>query len=154
MDGGGIDKEHCFVVEARMALPNEYFAGRTGSRFLTALRDEKRILGVRCPSCGKTFVPPRETCERCWSKIGENWVEVGKEGEIVAHTVVRYEDRHLPKKPPYILALIRLKGADTPFPHIVEGVDPACVFPGMAVRAVFARVPVNTLMAIDHFGPL
>lgn len=152
MDGGG--REHCFVVEAGMALPNEYFAGRTGSRFLTALRDEKRILGVRCPSCGKTFVPPRETCERCWSKLDGNWVEVGREGEIVTHTVVRYEDRHLPKKPPYILALIRLKGADTPFPHIVEGVDPACVRPGMAVRAVFARTPVNTLMGIDHFAPL
>ena len=64
MDSG---REDCFVVEGKLALPYQYFAGRTGSRFLTALQKENKIQGVRCPTCDKVFVPPRSTCERCSS---------------------------------------------------------------------------------------
>ena len=47
-----------FVVEGRLALPYQYFAGKTGSRFITTIRDQKTIMGLRCDSCGKVFVPP------------------------------------------------------------------------------------------------
>ncbi|HPO16284.1 MAG TPA: hypothetical protein PLI09_22805, partial [Candidatus Hydrogenedentes bacterium] len=54
---------HAFVIEGKMALPYQYFAGAVGSKFIVALRDEKKILGVRCEHCNKTWVPPRQTCE-------------------------------------------------------------------------------------------
>ena len=31
-----IDKGDCFVVEGKLALPYTYFAGRVGSKFITA----------------------------------------------------------------------------------------------------------------------
>jgi uncharacterized OB-fold protein len=65
----GSTKEDCFVMDGKLALPYQYFAGRTGSRFLISLRDEKKIKGVRCQRCDKVFVPPRSTCERCFCDI-------------------------------------------------------------------------------------
>ncbi|MCD6569920.1 MAG: Zn-ribbon domain-containing OB-fold protein [Deltaproteobacteria bacterium] len=144
----------CFVQEGKMALPNQYFAGRVGSRFIIALRDKKKILGVKCDKCNKVFVPPREYCERCMSRLDENWVELSNEGVITNYTVVHYNDKHLPRKAPYILALIKLDGADTPFPHIVEDLDPGKVTIGMKVKAVFAKETTNTIMDLDHFEPV
>jgi uncharacterized OB-fold protein len=148
------DKRNCFVLEGKMALPNQYFAGRLGSRFIIALRDKKKITGVRCEKCGKTFIPPREYCEHCWTNISENWVDLGCEGKLVNYTVIRYGDRHLPRKAPYILGQIRLTGADTPLTHIVEGVDPKDVRVGMKLKAVFAEKSTNTILDLDHFEPV
>ena len=58
----GFDTTHCFMVEGKLALPYSYFAGRVGSKFLTTIRDEQKILGIRCSKCKKVFVPPRQTC--------------------------------------------------------------------------------------------
>lgn len=151
---GEKDHRHCFVLEAAMALPNQYFAGRVGSKFIVSLRDDRKILGVRCPKCEKTFVPPREYCEACWSKLDGNWVELGDAGEVVCFTVVRYWDRHIPKKPPYVLALIKLDGADTPLAHIVENIGPGGLNAGARVKAVFSKETTNTIMDIDHFEPV
>jgi uncharacterized OB-fold protein len=144
----------CKVMTGKMALPNQYFAGRVGSTFIIALRDEHKILGVRCEKCNKVFVPPREYCEKCLSKLDESWVECSNEGVITNFTVVNYNDKHLPRRAPYILALIKVDGADTPFPHIVEGIDAEDVKVGMKVKAVFAEETTNTIRDLDHFEPL
>ncbi len=148
------DTTNCFVFEGKMALPNQYFVGRLGSKFIIALRDKKKIMGLKCPKCKKTFVPPREYCHFCQTKIDENWVELGNEGVLVNYAVVRYLGKHLPKKVPYILGQIKLKGADTPLTHIVEGVDIKDVRIGMKLKAVFAPKTTNTLMDLDHFEPV
>ncbi|MBN2179876.1 MAG: Zn-ribbon domain-containing OB-fold protein [Deltaproteobacteria bacterium] len=144
----------CKVMTGKMALPNQYFAGRVGSKFIIALRDEHKILGVRCEKCNKVFVPPREYCEKCLSKLDESWVELSNEGVITNYTVVNYNDKHLPRRAPYILALVKVDGADTPFPHIVEGIDVEDVKVGMKVKAVFAEETTNTIRDLDHFEPL
>jgi uncharacterized OB-fold protein len=145
------DREDSFVVEGKLALPYQYFAGRTGSRFLIALRDEKKIMGLRCEKCDRTFIPPRSTCERCLSDISENWVELKDTGTVTGFTVVRYAEPHQPAEPPYILALIKLDGADTPIPHIIEGIRISEVKAGLRVKAAFAKRSMCTIMDIDHF---
>jgi uncharacterized OB-fold protein/acyl dehydratase len=147
-------KEDCFVVEGKLALPYQYFAGRTGSRFLIALRDEKKIKGLRCEKCKKVFVPPRSTCERCFSDISENWVELKDTGTVTGFTVVRYAEPHQPAKAPYILALIKLDGADTAIPHIVKSIPISQMRVGLRVKAVFAKKTTSTIMDIDHFRPV
>ncbi|MEN6473983.1 MAG: Zn-ribbon domain-containing OB-fold protein [Syntrophaceae bacterium] len=146
--------DECFVQEGKMSLPNQYFAGRVGSKFIIALRDEKKILGVRCPECGLVYCPPREYCDKDLTKLDENWVDLSSEGVITNFTVVNYNDKHLPRKAPFVLALIKVDGADTPLGHIVEGIDPALVQIGMRVKAVFADQTTNTIRDIDHFEPL
>lgn len=148
------DTKDCYVVEGKLALPYTYFAGRVGSTFLTTLRDGHKIMGVRCNTCDKVFVPPRQTCEQCLEDIRDNWVDLPGTGEVVNFTVVRYADGHLPKKPPYVLALIRLDGADTPMAHIVEGIAPEAVNIGLRVQAIYAEQSTGTILDIDHFAPV
>jgi uncharacterized OB-fold protein len=147
------DYDYSFVIDGKLALPYQYFAGRTGSKFLIALRDEKKIQGVRCDQCGKVFVPPRSACERCRIDISNNWVEVGPMGTVTGFTVVRYKEPHQPLEPPYIQALIQLDRADTPLVHIVRGVGPSQMRVGLRVRPVFARKATNTILDVDHFRP-
>ncbi len=147
------DTKDCFVVEGKLALPYTYFAGRVGSRFLTTIRDEKKIMGIKCEKCSKVFVPPRQICDVCMEDIRENWVDVQNTGEVTNFTVIRYEDKHLPKKAPYVLATIRLDGADTSLVHIVEGIDLKEAKIGMKVQAVFAEETTSTILDIDHFAP-
>ena len=144
---------HCYVMDGKLALPYQYFAGKVGSKFIISLRDKKQILGVKCKKCNKVFVPPRQTCERCFEDLSNSWVELADTGEVTNFTVVRYADGHLPRKPPYLLALVKLGGADTPMPHILEGVSPEKVKIGMKVKAVFAKQTTNTILDIDHFEP-
>jgi len=145
--------EDAFVVEGKLALPYQYFAGTVGSRFLTALRDECKILGQRCEKCGKVFIPPRATCERCFSDLSGAWVELGTSGMVANFTVIHYEEPHHPRKAPFVIALIKLDGADTPLAHVVAGVDPSSVAVGMLVKAVFAENRIGSIMDINHFEP-
>ena len=147
------NKEDSFTVQGKLALPYQYFAGRTGSRFLVTLRDQKKIMGVRCKKCDKVFIPPRSSCERCFTDISENWVELKNTGTVTGFTIVRYKEPHQPIKPPYILALIKLDGADTPITHIVKGVPISKMKVGLKVEAVFAKKSTATIMDIDHFRP-
>ncbi|HDP24029.1 MAG TPA: hypothetical protein ENN34_01165 [Deltaproteobacteria bacterium] len=148
------DKNDCFTLNGKLALPYSYFAGRVGSTFITTIRDQKKIMGVRCDTCNKVFIPPRQTCERCFSDIRENWVDLENTGIVTNFTVVRYDDKHLPRKAPFVLALIKLDGADTPFVHILDGIEPEKVEVGMKVEAVFAKETTNTILDIDHFAPV
>jgi uncharacterized OB-fold protein len=146
-------KDDCFVVEGKLALPYQYFAGRTGSRFIVSLRDDKKIKGVKCNKCAKVFVPPRSSCDTCFEDLTGNWVEVADTGQVTGFTIVRYAEPHQPVKPPYIQALIKLDGADTPLVHIVKGLPLSKMKVGLRVKAVFAKKTTATIMDIDHFRP-
>jgi len=155
-EGDTMESEYkdSFVIEGKLALPYQYFAGRTGSRFIKTLRDEKKIMGLRCETCNKVFAPPRSTCDICFSDISENWVELKHTGSVTGFTIIRYEEPHQPVKPPYILAMIKLDGADTPMAHIVKGVPLSKIAVGQRVQAVFAKKTTHTIMDIDHFRPI
>jgi uncharacterized OB-fold protein len=86
--------------------------------------------------------------------IRENWVELKNEGEVTNYTVVHYNDKHLPRKPPFILAMIILREADTPMVHLLEGIHPEEVKIGLKVKPIFAAQTTNTILDIDHFEPL
>ena len=145
--------EDSYVVEGKMALPYTYFAGRVGSKFITTIRDEKKIMGVKCPTCNLVYLPPRQVCDKDFTDIRDNWVDAGNTGTVSNFTVVRYDDKHLPRKAPFVLALIKLDGADTPFMHILEECKIEEVNIGMRVEAVFAKETTNTILDIDHFKP-
>ena len=148
------ERDDCFVVEGKLALPYQYFAGRTGSRFLVRLRDDRTIMGMRCQTCDKVFVPPRSTCDVCMADLTGSWVDLKNTGTITGFTIVRYKEPHQPLDPPYAVALIKLDGADTPLAHVVQSVALDKVEVGMRVEAVFAEKSCATIREIDHFRPL
>jgi len=141
-----------YEVPGKLEIPYKYYAGEFDSKFLTALRDHKKILGAKCPKCRKVFIPPRSSCEQCYGKI-EQWVELGPVGKITSFCVVRYKEPYLPAEPPYVLALIRLTGADSDLAHILGEVDPEKVKTGMKVEPVFAENRKASILDIKYFKP-
>ncbi len=72
------------LVEYRPRVRYRFSAGQAQTRFLEGLKEGK-ILGVKCPRCGRVYVPPRAYCEYCYAATSE-WVELPGTGVI--HTAV------------------------------------------------------------------
>ncbi|MEK9145226.1 MAG: zinc ribbon domain-containing protein, partial [Elusimicrobiota bacterium] len=77
--------EEALVLESRIQVPYAWAAGETLSRFLTALRDEKKILAARCASCSRVYVPPRRCCGLCLAELAD-WLEAGPRGSLLIFT--------------------------------------------------------------------
>lgn len=141
------------VYKSKINVPYHWWAGDTASKFFIGLRDEKKIYGTKCPSCGKTFLPPRKHCPLCY-KVETEWVSVSPEGEVVSYTIARAQRAALDRKVPVIFALVRLDGADTAILHYLENVNHEKVKIGMRVRAVFAEERKGRMQDISHFEPV
>ena len=121
-----------------------YFAGETASRFFAELRDNKRILGRRCPSCQRLVIPARSYCDACYVEMGD-WEPVGETGTIEAFTILTRAFPGLPE-PPLVIAFVTLDGADSAVLNFVEGVElddqdaaGAYLFDNDRVRVVFSE---------------
>lgn len=137
--------------KGQIKMPYTWSVGETGSRFLVALRDERKILANRCPQCQTVYVPPRKNCGRCFVDIGANdWLELGNEGTLTAFTVVRYAYPLQPVAPPFAYAIIQLDGADVGFVHIIKnGLER--LKNGARVRAKFQDERSGRILDIDGF---
>lgn len=135
----------------------DYAAGRFASRFMTALREDRKLFGTRCTSCRRVLVPPRPICGICAAPTGE-WVEVGPTGTITGFTVVEigFIDpmTGVPRPVPYGFAFVRLDGADTNLYHFLEENRYDRLEVGMPVEAVFRDERVGALTDIVHFRTL
>jgi uncharacterized OB-fold protein len=141
------------VYESRIKVPYTWQAGETASRFLLALKDEKKVLGKKCSKCSKVLVPPRKGCPYCFVETGD-WVEVSDEGVVETFTVVRRDTGIVPMKPPFAYAVIRLDGADTGLVHLLGEVEPGAVRSGMRVKAVFAEERTGKMLDVKYFKPV
>ena len=126
-------------------------AGRHLSSYLRAIAG-KRIIGGRCPSCQKVYLPPRGACPTCGVPATLE-TQVADVGTITTFCVIRIPFEAAPFPPPYIAVAILLDGADMPIFHLLRGADEARM--GMRVRAVW--VPDDqlspTLASIRWFEP-
>jgi hypothetical protein len=140
--------------KGQIRVPYTWSVGETGSRFLTALRDQGRILANRCPHCSKVFVPPRKNCGRCFQDIDEqNWLDLPLEGTVTACTIVRENLPVSPAPTPFAYVLIRLDGADVDFLHIVKDrLDRLAT--GARVRARLRDSRAGSVLDIDAFEPI
>lgn len=149
-------KELIKLESGEMEQPFKWAAGTYGSKFLTEIRDNKRFVGIKCPKCGKVYVPPRRVCGPCFEELSE-LVPVSDEGEVVTYTVVSFgflDPSTGQQKPvPYGYAAIKLDGADTYLLHYVDEIDPALIKVGARVRAVFEEDGKRTgsLLDIKYF---
>jgi len=144
-----------WVYHGKIDIPNTYSAGAVGSRFLIELRDNKRIMGTRCPNCNLVFVPARSVCRDCFARLSE-WVEVSQRGTLLTHTIARQPSPVQPVNPPIVYGIIQLDGADTGFVHMLGEVGPAQLKVGMRVKAVFKnkKERVASVLDIKYFKPI
>lgn len=170
-------------VTAGVNLQFHYAAGEAASRFLIALRDERKIYGTRCAECRRVLVPARSFCPRCFAETRE-WVEVGPSGTLVACADLTPQRPSLPSTP---LRFVQDgKGAKARSPLLVvpalstakgegqgersvlalirlDGADTALVHRigetsapcvGLRVIAVFAETRAGSILDIAYFKPL
>lgn len=133
-----------------MPVTNRYTYGLAGERFFKTIKDEGRILGTRCSNCERIYVPAAAFCERCMSQL-EEWVDVGIFGEVVTFTLLYVDYDGSPRDEPETVAFIRM--GDGGLIHRLADVEPADVFIGMKVEAVFKSKGERegSILDITHF---
>ncbi|MGY1503180.1 Zn-ribbon domain-containing OB-fold protein [Streptomyces sp. QTS52] len=134
-------------IVAQARLDYTYSPGRAQTAYINALAD-RRIVGERCPSCRKVYVPPRGACPTCGVATAEQ-VEVGPGGTVTTFCIVNIKARNLDIEVPYVYAHIALDGADLALHGRIGGIPYDQVRMGLRVEPVWTeggRYP-------DHYRP-
>ncbi|MEU1348970.1 OB-fold domain-containing protein [Streptomyces sp. NPDC005795] len=144
-DGEFADPVTGIVTPAR--LDYTYSPGRAQSAYLEALAG-RRVVGERCPSCRKVYVPPRGACPTCGVATDER-VEVGSRGTVTTFCVVNIKAKNLDIEVPYVYAHIALDGADLALHARIGGIPYDQVRMGLRVEPVWAEGSRHP----DHYRP-
>jgi uncharacterized OB-fold protein len=77
---------------------------------------EGRIVGHKCPSCGRVYVPPKGYCPLCVVPTSEaDQVELSDHGTVTGFTIITPVAYYGQKETePFVYASVLLDGADTP----------------------------------------
>jgi uncharacterized OB-fold protein len=113
-----------------------------------------RLLGQRCPACGKVYVPPRGACPTDGIPTTEE-VELADRGTVTTFCIVNVPFLGQRVTPPYVAAHVLLDGADIPLQHLILGCPAGEVRMGMRVRAAWRPAAEwgHTPENIHHFEP-
>jgi uncharacterized protein len=152
--GGGIVEDHPVTgVITPVSLDYTYAASPEESAFYRGLA-EGRILGQRCPTCRKVYVPPRSACPADGTPTAEE-VELSHEGTVTTFCVVNVPFLGQKITPPYVSAYVLLDGADIAFLHLILDIPADEVRMGMRVKAVWKPREEwgTTIENISHFSP-
>jgi uncharacterized protein len=120
-------------------LKYSWSSGRAISRFLAGLR-EGELWGRKCEGCGRTMVPPRMYCERCFRPT-DAWVKLQDTGRVVTYSVsyVNADASRREGEQPILVAVIEVDGASKMMGmlHVLGEVSAGELAVGMRVKAVW-----------------
>jgi uncharacterized OB-fold protein len=108
------------TIDGHWAFDYTYYAGNAASRFFAELAS-RRIMGSRCPQCGRVLVPARGFCDACFVETTD-WVEVSPHGTLETFTILTSSFPGLPD-PPLVVGYVMLEGASSAVLNFVDGVD-------------------------------
>jgi hypothetical protein len=139
-------------------LKYEHAYGNYYGRLFSEIKETRRIMGVRCPSCQSVLVPPRPVCENCFVETAQ-WEDVADTGTLRAFSVIHLAFEGQVREPPFVYAELVLDGGSTRLIHVLGGFDvleaSTLLKPGQKVRAVWLPDShTGTLADIDYFEPI
>lgn len=136
-----------------VSLDYTYAASPEESAFYRGLA-EGRIVGQRCPTCGKVYVPPRAACPSDGTPTAEE-VELSDSGTVTTFCIVNVPFLGQRITPPYVSAYVLLDGADIAVLHLILDCPADEVRMGMRVKAVWKPREEwgTTIENISHFAP-
>jgi uncharacterized protein len=140
-------------ITTPIRLQYQHMVSPEETRYLRGLA-AGRLLGQRCPACGKVYIPPRGACPTDGVPTTDE-VELPDRGTVTTFCVVNVPFLGQRVTPPYVAAQVLLDGADIPLQHLILGCPADEVRMGMRVEAVWkpreqwGTTPEN----IDHFRP-
>ena len=148
------DQKEVQVLEDTVEVDYRWNPGHVVGRFLTDLRDNTEITGIRCTRTSKVFLPPQS-----WSPYGQikmdRFVTMSGQPTLEAGTVVYELPWNAPEgvKAPYMLASIRFPGADTGLLHVICGTEQELIAlkPGAPLKVVWKEERGGTIRDLDHF---
>jgi uncharacterized protein len=150
---GSPQAEPVTMITTPIRLSYDHTVSPGESSYLIALA-EGRLIGQRCPACGKVYLPPRGACPVDGVPTRDE-VELPDSGIVTTFCVVNvpFQGQRVPT--PYVAASVLIDGADIAFQHLILGCPPEDVRMGMRVRAVWKpREEWDTgAHNIDHFEP-
>ncbi|MFQ5945413.1 MAG: Zn-ribbon domain-containing OB-fold protein, partial [Anaerolineae bacterium] len=143
------------VWSGEIPIESRYTAGLAGERFLRAIQERAALLGVHCPNCDLTIVPPSIYCANCFEPV-DDWVELPSRGKVQTFTVLHLDPDGAAAQRPEILAVIRIDGAAGGLVHRMGEVVPEKIQIGMAVEPVFkaAQDRQGSILDIQYFRPV
>ena len=130
-----VDVERVRMAETPARLDYRFTAGQATTRFLQGVAN-KRILGERCPACGKVYVPPRGSCPTDAVPTTEQ-VELPHTGTVTTFCVVNLQFYGQAMEVPYVCATVLLDGADIGLFGLVQEMPFDEVRMGLRVEAVW-----------------
>jgi uncharacterized OB-fold protein len=136
-----------------VSLDYNYAASPEESSFYRGL-NEGRIVGQRCPTCRKVYVPPRSACPADGTPTAEE-IELSQTGTVTTFCIVNVPFMGQKITPPYVSAYVLLDGADIAFLHLILDIPAEEVRMGMRVKAVWKPREEwgTTIENISHFAP-
>lgn len=133
------EPEYIHVKFDRPRLYN-WSTGKCLGHFYAEAKENKKIVGNRCPQCKETWVPPALVCPKCKVEMGWDLVELPQTGELYQYTylVLPLWDPHYGEKwaNPYPSAIILLDNGFF-FRHKLEETDKEKLQTGIRVQAVW-----------------
>lgn len=108
-----------------------------------AFLNEEKLMGSRCTSCGKLFVPPRPICIEC-SGTDMEWVQVKGDGKLSAFTCIAVgppamKEEGYTRDHPYCTGVVELEEGPRVAARIedIDTTNPQAIKVGMPLRVKF-----------------
>ena len=141
------------IMVSPLSLVVEHSASAQETEYLLGL-EQGRLLGQRCPACGKVYIPPRGACPVDGVPTEET-VELPDRGIVTTFCIVNVPFYGQKIAPPYVAAYVLLDGADIAFLHLILDCPAEDVRMGMRVEAKWKpREEWTTgLQNIEYFRP-
>lgn len=137
------------------SLYGQYTYGIAGEKFFREIKDNGRLMGAKCQTCGLVYLPPRIYCERCFSELVE-WLRIPKRGVVHTFTILYVDLDGNRLNTPVIVALVKFDGVYGGLVHRLGQIEPDKVSIGMPVEIVFKPKAERTgsILDIDYFRPI
>lgn len=122
-------------------------------RFWREFEHRYRLVGTKCPSCGRVYFPPRDVCPYCHREsVGKmKKYELKPTGKIYSYTIVRQDIPDFKRVKPYIMVMVEMDDGPRITGQLTE-VDPGELKIGMPVKAVFRRIREESESGIIEYG--
>ena len=156
MSKGNEKEAELLTVHSRTDVEQifHYSAGRFLNRFLTEMRDNAKIVGVKCPKCGIVYAPPKEVCDPCYAEMTEP-VEVGPEGTIRNFTILRAAfvdpETGVQRPVPYAFGNVQLDGSGSLIQNYLVADDDSKIKVGTRVEIEFHEERTGNMRDIKCF---
>jgi len=96
---------------------------------------EKKLMAVKCKSCGAIICPPRAICPKCFGHTFE-WTELAGKGKLLTFTIIYFPPSQFQAMAPYAVGIIKL-GEGPQLPGMIKQVRLTDLKIGMELQVDF-----------------